>query len=270
MQRCAVLVAFFRRDLRIAWSYKFYSVMLAFATTFFLLILFFIGRMLQGASLPALTGYGNNYFAYVAVGLAQSTYFSLALTALSGAIREAQYTGVLEALLVTQQPPLKLMFYSALFPFVASTLQIVLIGFIGIFGFGLETGVANLAATVVVLVVSLLAYLPWGLLSAAFVVKFKLGNPIPTLLAGSSYLLSGIYFPVEVLPPWLQMLARALPTTYAVEALRLAFLRGATIVDLYPQLLFLGLNALVFGVVGSWVLLWAIKQSRRDGTLSTY
>jgi ABC-2 type transport system permease protein len=44
-------------------------------------------------------------------------------------------------------------------------------------------------------------------------------------------ILSGVLFPLESLPEWLQWVARAMPLTYAIEALRDVMIEGLTLVD---------------------------------------
>jgi ABC-2 type transport system permease protein len=59
--------------------------------------------------------------------------------------------------------------------------------------------------------------------------------------------LSGLFFPIELLPPWLQTLARLLPLTYCVS-----LLRGMLLGDAWSaHLTDLGALAIVFAVCTS-------------------
>ena len=40
---------------------------------------------------------------------------------------------------------------------------------------------------------------------------------------------SGVYYPVEVLPQWMQWIATISPATYALEGIRAAILDGAVV-----------------------------------------
>ena len=42
-------------------------------------------------------------------------------------------------------------------------------------------------------------------------------------------LVSGVYYPIEVLPQWMQPLAKISPATYVLEGLRAGILRGQVI-----------------------------------------
>jgi ABC-2 type transport system permease protein len=51
---------------------------------------------------------------------------------------------------------------------------------------------------------------------------------------------SGVYYPVEVLPGWMQWLAKISPATYALDGIRAAILDGAALGDLWHDIWPLG------------------------------
>ena len=66
-----------------------------------------------------------------------------------------------------------------------------------------------------------------GFLSAALIVRY--GERIQTLAWVMGFALapfSAVYYPVEVLPPWAQLVAWSLPTTYVFEGMREVLLKG--------------------------------------------
>src|SRR5207253_1398981 len=74
----------------------------------------------------------------------------------------------------------------------------------------------------------------------------------PVHLFGMGLLaVSGVYYPVAVLPQWMQWLAKVSPATYALRGIRDAILDGAGIgalwVDIWPLLL-IGLVAIPLGL----------------------
>ena len=70
------------------------------------------------------------------------------------------------------------------------------------------------------LLYSTLCILSLGFLIASLVPTARFAQPIGTLLFYPMLGLSGLFVPVEALPPALQVLARMLPLTYAVSLLR--------------------------------------------------
>jgi len=76
--------------------------------------------------------------------------------------------------------------------------------------------------------------------------------------------LTCVYYPVSVLPGWLQAIALALPPTYVFEGMRALLIEHIFRADLmWPAL---GLNALWFGA-GVFGFLQLLNAARRHGAL---
>lgn len=78
--------------------------------------------------------------------------------------------------------------------------------------------------------------------------------------------LCGIYYPVSVLPDWLETIALALPPTYVFEGMRAVLLEGA--VDWGSMAWAAGLN-LVFFVAGAAIFLAFLRAAKTRGMLLT-
>ncbi|WP_421998163.1 ABC transporter permease [Reyranella sp.] len=75
---------------------------------------------------------------------------------------------------------------------------------------------------------------------------------------------SGVYYPIKVLPGWLQVIAHGLPTSYVFEGMRAILTEKVVHWD---QLGFaLGLS-IVYLIVGFQVFQWFFRSSRRAGSL---
>jgi ABC-2 type transport system permease protein len=69
-----------------------------------------------------------------------------------------------------------------------------------------------------------------------------------------AFLLSGVFWPIQAIPKWLQRVSYLLPTTYAVEAVRSVTLRGWGIDKIYPDVVALLIFAGVFLVLATILL----------------
>jgi ABC-2 type transport system permease protein len=76
--------------------------------------------------------------------------------------------------------------------------------------------------------------------------------------------ISGVYYPIDVLPAWMQMLARATPSAHVFEGMRGVLLHGVFRWDEFGWAL--ALNA-VYLVLGALVFAWAVRWAREHGTL---
>jgi ABC-2 type transport system permease protein len=80
---------------------------------------------------------------------------------------------------------------------------------------------ANLGGVVVVLLASTLAFVGLGVMAAALpVLSPERGAEATHIFQGSLLLVSGVYYPVEVLPAWLQRISALSPATYTLAACR--------------------------------------------------
>jgi ABC-2 type transport system permease protein len=265
------VTAFILRDLLWDLSYPFSFFWQGSSVLFSLVTFYFLGHMVPGSTTGYLAKYGGgSYFPFVLVGLALAGFQGVALTSISSAIQYGMYTGTLEAMLITPTSLSTIVFSSVLYPFTSSLLNILLYLFFGAVLFGFSLAKANLLSAAVMLVLTLLAHLPLGIFSASFLLVFKRGDPITSLVGSFSALLGGVYFPLAVLPGWLQTVSLFLPFTHALEGLRQAVLNGRSLADLTTQVAVLSIFAIILLPLSLVVFAYAIHQAKRLGTLSQF
>ncbi|PYT11178.1 MAG: ABC transporter permease [Acidobacteria bacterium] len=212
--------------------------MQAFGIFFSVLIWYFVSRVVNAPpTTPGLEGV--DYFAYVLLGLALLHYLSSAMMSFGGKVRSEQMTGTLEAMLVTPTPIGTIVLGSSLWDFLIITLTV-------------------------------LAFSGIGILSAAFVLYLKRGDPITFLVASGSALVGGVFYPPEDMPVWLGGWSRLLPITYALHALRRALLRGSRFADLLPDIRALVVFAAVLLPLGILAFRVAVRKARQEGSLVQY
>ncbi len=254
------VAAFVVRDFFWDLSYPFNFFWRGGSIIFHLVTFYFLGYLVAGSTAGHLTAYGGGqYFPFVLVGLA-----------LSFAIQHGMYTGTLEAMLVTPTSLSTIVFSSVLYQFVSSLLSILLYLIFGVLLFDFSLAQADVGSALVMLTLTLLAHLPLGIFSASFLLIFKRGDPVTAMMGSLSSLLGGVYFPLTVLPGWLQTLSFFLPFTHALEGLRQAVLNGRTLLELSTQVAVLGLFAAVLLPLSLAAFSYAIHQAKRLGTLSQF
>ncbi len=74
------------------------------------------------------------------------------------------------------------------------------------------------------------------------------------LLVIPALLLSGIFYPVELLSPWLQKGSYLIPLTYAITSMRELIFENGDIYDIIPSLFGMGILGIVTLVAGSLTL----------------
>ncbi len=131
-------------------------------------------------------------------------------------------------------------------------------------------GQGNLLAALLILFLSIVIFSSLGILAASFVMVLKRGDPITWLFNVSFTLLGGVYYPVTILPEWMQTLSAFLPVTYGLRAMRLALLQGATWATLFPDLLSLFLFGLLLFPLSLSAFRFAVHRARQDGSLTHF
>lgn len=263
-------LAFIRRDLLQETSYHFSLGMGIFGILFSLTMFFFIAKLFGKAALPYLRAYEVDYFPFVLIGMAFYNYLNVSLHTFSEAISGEQMMGTLEAMLLTPTKPYAIAIYLSLWSFIYSTIEVLIYLGIGGLVFGVDLSRANLLSGLVVLIPSIISFSCIGLISASFILAFKRGDPITSLLGSASALLGGVYYPVTILPPVVQNLSYLLPITYSLRALRHALLQGYSPDQILPDLAMLGLFCAVLLPLSLACFNYALRRARMDGSLSQY
>jgi len=258
---------FFHRDFSIARTYRAVFVLEALEALFGAALFYYVGRLVDSPQLQNALPQGGSYFAFSLVGFVFLDYFNAALDTFDRSIDEARNSGTLEHLLITQTSLPVMLAGSALYPFAATTLRIgvYLVWAAALFSFPLAG--ANWLSVITVLFITLLAFSGLGIFSAGYVLMYKRGNPAKWLFLGVSSVTGGMLFPVSILPPWLQLVARFNPVTYALEAMRSALLGGATLIALWQPLLILFGFAIILLPASMVTFAWALRRTKITGTL---
>ena len=262
-------LAFIKRDLLIAWSYRLRFLTQGGAIVSTILVFFFLGRLVVPDQSQMLR-YGGDYFAFSLVGLAFADYLIVSVNSFADEVRRGQMQGTLEALLTAPVPTLHILLYSSLSSFVFTTMRIGFYLGLGVLFFDMQWRLASWAAFGLVFLLTILSFWGLGLISAAFVMVFKQASPIGWAIGPLSGLLGGVMFPVQLLPDWLQWLAGLLPITWALEALRQVLLNGAPMMQVGRECVVLALFAAAFLWAGIVCFRIGLRHAQKEGSLLQY
>ncbi len=261
---------FLWRDVTIEVSYKL-SFLLQFVGIFLSVFMFyFLARLVDGSTQPSLATYNGDYFAFVLIGVAFSLYFTVAISGFAKNLRDAQTTGTLEAMLLTPTDLPTIIISSCLWDYLFTTLRVLIYLLLGMFVFGANLGHGNYLGALVVLLLTIIAFSGLGILAASFIMVTKRGDPVTTIVGGVGLLLGGVYYPVELLPGWLQVCAALIPVTYALRAMRQALLNNAPWSVLLPDIGILAIFCAVLVPLSLATFRLAVRLAKTDGSLAHY
>jgi len=264
-----------------AWQFikRGFITMLSYRTAFFLGIAgivigavrfaYMAGFLEEGNTFPGIAQYGGDLMAFLITGTLYMSFVGVSLTSFQGAIRSEQQMGTLEFLLLSDTPLFLTLLYSGLWNFIWTLFSTGTIFIVVVAGFHIHLNV-NLWPALFILTLSMICISGVGLISAGVIMVTKVGDPITWIFSALSGFLSGVLFPIEMLPGWLQKVSAALPPTYALSALRKALIINAGFADLQREITVLALMSLVTIPLGVLVFRQGFNKARRDGTLVEY
>ena len=263
-------LAFVKRDFMITTSYKFSFFLQLFGIFLSVLTFYFIAKMFSSASIPSLEPYGGDYFSFVLIGIAFSGYLTTGLGSFSGSIRSEQMMGTLEAMLVTPTSTPFIIISSSLWSFIFTSIRVMVYLLIGVFLFDVNISSVNIFGALLVLALTIICFSSIGIISASFIMIFKQGDPINWAFSAVSGLLGGVFYPITILPGWLQNFSYLLPITYSLRAMRLALLQGYSLEALTPDIFALILFSIILLPISVTIFKYAVRRAKREGSLALY
>jgi ABC-2 type transport system permease protein len=265
-----VVAAFVRRELLAMTTYRIWFFVRGMTFVLGVVSLVFFSRFIGSAANPHLAPYGGSYLAFSVVGILVAELQQVGVAALAQRIRMAQLMGVLEAELATPAPPWMVLGAPPVYEFGAAAIRSVIYLVIAALLLDVRFREANLVSVAVTIPLVLAAFGGLGLLAAATTMLVRRTNPVAAVLGALSLLLSGVMYPVTVLPESLQALGKLLPLTHALEALRAALLTGAGLHTIRSSLGALAVFAALLIPLGVGTFMYALRRARVDGSLTHY
>jgi ABC-2 type transport system permease protein len=152
--------------------------------------------------------------------------------------------------------------FAVLYGFVRAVLLFVVVAL----AFGLTFPNADFAAAVAILALASVSFFGIGMMTAVLpLISPEKGAQLGFVAQGMLLVVSGVYYPVGVLPDWMQWLSTISPATYALRGIRASILDGAGLAwaDAWPLLL-IGAVSIPLGL---WVFGRGEVYAKRTGKL---
>jgi ABC-2 type transport system permease protein len=113
---------------------------------------------------------------------------------------------------------------------------VLLFGVVALF-FDLDLSNADFIAALVVLLVASVPFIGIGMMTAVLpLISPEKGTQLGFIAQGILLVVSGVYYPVDVLPQWMQWLATISPATYALDGMRDAIVGGQGLSTMWDEI----------------------------------
>ena len=259
--------------IRASWlsasSYKL-GVVFSFGSLILSVIpIFFVTRALQTTMADVIKGQGDQYFAFLIIGLIALNIVTSTIYALPGGLQNATSTGTLEALLATPTSVTAMLVglsgYEVLFSLVRSLVMLLTAAVLGA-----QIEWLRLGASLPIIGLVVLAHLPIAIVTAAMVLAFRTRGPLPQVVLMLSSFLGGVYYPTTVIPGWIESISAFIPLTYGLTALRAILLEGRSIASVWREISILLAFTGVATALSALAFRAALRYARRVGNLAQY
>lgn len=232
-----------------------------------------IAHFLAGGAVPPrffeLTGYPD-YLGFVVLGLAANALVLSALDDGGTAVYDEESSGTWDLLALTPMNRFVWMFSKTLAGLTASLVDFALVLAAGALALGIALAPGNLMVALLGLGLTIVALQGLGFLMAAAGLLWKQPYALSMIFNPVLIFLSGMVFPVQALPGWVQAIAAGLPLTHGIHIFREAMLLGRGLGALLPSFAALALTGLAFMLVGYAAFTVMERRARRAGALGRY
>jgi len=185
-----------------------------------------------------------SYFDFIAPGIMAMTVMMSVMTGLPVAISQEKEIGTMDGMMVAPVNRLSILLGKTIAQTGRGLIQgvIILALAIGIFGVAIQGSILLVFA---LLLLGVFSFVGLGIVVTSFTKDQETAQMLMMTLMFPMMFLGGVFFPIQQMPWYMQDISKALPLTYASDALRKVMVLGAGIPQISTDLIVL----IAFGVV---------------------
>jgi ABC-2 type transport system permease protein len=227
-----------------------------------------------GASAQAITGVKNinvnGFILYLLIGTSVWSYLSVTFDGVTDIINMERWEGTIE---YTFMAPISRFthligscLYAVMHGLLFTFVQLVVVGAF----FHLDLSHANYLTAVFMLLIGSVSFIGFGIAAAILPLLYtEKGMQMSFIVRAILLLISGVYYPISVLPVWMQPLASVSPATYVLYGLRAGLMNGQVIwsAEIWGYTWPLILTAVVSVPLGVYVFSIAERYAKKTGRL---
>lgn len=203
----------------------------------------------------SIAGSDLRYIDYVVPGLVAMSVMQLSIFAVTGQIVSWRERGILKRLLATPIHPSVIIFSQIVSRVLITFMQAALLIIMGIVLFKLHV-IGNIALVVGLIVLGGLIFLSMGFALSGLASTQNVVAALANLFVFPQMFLSGIFFPRDAFPDWLNRASNFFPLTYFSDAMRQVMVKGADIYAIRGDLIGLAVWAVIMFILAIRLFRW--------------
>ena len=210
----------------------------------------------------------NNLTLYLVIGTAIWSFVSVVFDQVTEMVTIERWEGTIEYTFMAPVSRLTHMLGTCAFAIVHGLiLTVVQLLVVSLF-FHLDISHANWGASALLMAVGSVSFIGLGTMGAVLPLLFtERGAQMTYIIRAVMLLVSGVYYPVSVLPGWMQPLSYLSPATYVLDGLRKAIQTGAGVGALWGDIWPLIISAVVSLPLGLAIFNAGERYAKRTGKL---
>ncbi len=197
-----------------------------------------------------------SYFDFIAPGIMAMTVMMSVMTGLPAAISQEREVGTLDGMMVAPINRLSVILGKTLAQMARGILQGVLILVLAIAVFGVTVH-GSIFLVFALLLLGVFSFVGLGVVLTSFAKDQETAVMMMTTIMFPMMFLSGVFFPIEQMPWFMQSISKFLPLTYVADSLRKVMVLGADIPAISTELGIL----IVFGIVMTAIAVPVFKRA---------
>ena len=205
---------------------------------------------------------------FLLVGALIWSYLSMIFDVLSETVQWERWEGTIEYTFMSPTSRVTHLLGMGVYAVVYGIARTAVVLGVAMLAFDLDLSDANYWAAMVVLAVCSISLVGFGVVAAVMpLLSPEKGQQVTYIVSALLLLVSGVYYPVKVLPEWMQVIAQYSPVTYALEGSRAALQDGVGLSQLWGSIWPLLIMGAVFVPMGLFVFHLGESYAKRSGKL---
>jgi len=252
-------------------SYK-WMVLMNFLTWIMqVLWLYFLGKL--GLNAVEFQRYNVNFFSFIIIGFIFESFSSASIYGFRDALYTEQVEGTLESALMSTTSLSLYAIGQGIWRFCKAgigTLVIIITSLL--LGMKITISLGNILSLIPFFIIAIISLMGLGIASSGISIVIKQGDPLMFAITWGNRLVTGVYYPVSILPSFLQMVSKIFPLTYALDGLRLILFNGYTLFhpEVFKNFIILFLFCIILIPLGLKLFEWGYEKARKEGTLAFF
>jgi len=213
----------------------------------------------------------SDFVAYIIIGGIVYAFTFNVLFGIGVSLYQEQENGTMGVLLLTPMNRFTWMIAQTMIGLFDTFLIVIIILTYAFFIFGIQfSSSVNLGLTIVSMILTIISLYALGIILDGISLITKQPWMLANTINPSLYFICGVNYPINVLPDWCQLIAKGIPLTYGIDAVRKTLLFGASFESVSFDLVMLLFFSIILNITAYFTFRYLEVVIKKKATVETY